>query len=119
MNVPLAVRTAVLARAGDRCERCGHTLKDPWRGYSLQHRRARGMGGSRRADTNSAVNLGALCGSATTPDGCHHWVESHPVEAAAEGWRVAQHEDPAAVPVLLHGVSLVLLTTDYGYQEAA
>lgn len=91
------VRAAILDRAGGQCERCGRSL-DPYF-YSLQHRRARGMGGSRRRDTNSPVNLVALCGSATTPGGCHQWVEAHPDYAIVDGWRVPQGIDPVGSPV--------------------
>lgn len=90
------VRNLVLERAEGRCERCGKKL-DPFF-YSLQHRRARGMGGSRLSNTNTPANLGALCGTATT--GCHGFVESHPRLAANVGWRVAQEKDPADFPVL-------------------
>jgi hypothetical protein len=90
------VRKLVLERAEGLCERCGKKLDSFL--YSLQHRRARGMGGSRRTNTNTPTNLGALCGSATT--GCHGFVESHPRLAADEGWRVPQRKDPADVPVL-------------------
>jgi hypothetical protein len=93
------VRETVLDRADQMCERCGKYL-DPFF-YSLQHRRARGMGSSRRPDTNSPANLIALCGSATTPGGCHQWVESHPDEARAEGMRIGQRENPLEVPVKL------------------
>lgn len=114
MSPPTPVRAAVLARARFRCERCGESLIGPL-GYSLQHRRARGMGGSKRPDTDGPTNLAALDGSATT--GCHGWVESHPAQALYEGWRVPQGTDPAEVPVLLLGERRVLLTSNYGYEE--
>lgn len=88
----------VWQRDQGRCVRCGRPAVGEW---SIQHRRARGMGGTRRPDANSAANLVVLCGSATT--GCHGWVESHPTEAARWGYRVAQNQDPAQVAVWWHG----------------
>ncbi len=108
-------RLLVLERANYRCERCGRTVIAAL--YSLQHRRARGMGGSRRKDTDTAVNAGVLCGSATSPDGCHYAVEANPMMARDEGWRVAQHEDPAAIPVRLYTGQLVYFTSDGGYMD--
>jgi len=64
---------------------------------TIQHRRARGMGGSSKASTSSPANGLLLCGSGTT--GCHGWTESHPAEAAFLGWRVTQFDDPTHVPV--------------------
>lgn len=83
-------RAVVLQRAEGRCERCGIPLDGFF--YSIQHRRARGMGGSKLPGTNLPGNLVALCGSATT--GCHGWTESHPTEAWVVGLRVGQSEDP-------------------------
>lgn len=90
-----AVRNLVWERDGGVCVRCGVPVHGV---YSLQHRRARGMGGTRRGDANSPANLILMCGSATT--GCHGWVESHPGEAARYGYRITQTTDPAAAPVL-------------------
>jgi hypothetical protein len=93
-----ATTQAILDRDGC-CVRCGGALNGE-RGwdYSIQHRRARGMGGSLLPDTNAPQNGIALCGSATT--GCHGWVESNPVEAReAGGWAIRQTDDPLLVPV--------------------
>lgn len=93
------VRDLVWERDGGACAWCGMTV---YRGdHSLQHRRARGMGGTRRWDANSPANLVLVCGSATT--GCHGHIEAHPGEAARRGFRVSQHADPAEVPVLYAG----------------
>ncbi len=106
-----AIVDAILERDGHCCVRCGGALHGQ-RGldYSIQHRRARGMGGSRRPDTNSVQNGLAMCGSGTT--GCHGWVESHRHEALSCGWAVDQSADPLKVPVVhfLHGIhTLVFL----------
>lgn len=113
MSVPPAVRKAVIARAGNRCELGGEWVDVENGYYSLQHRRARGSGGSKAADTNTAVNLVLLCGSATT--GHHGWVESHPLEALEDGWRVYQGQDPAAIPIRHWEHGPVLLNDQYGY----
>ena len=98
-------------RAENCCERCGDPL-DPFY-YSLQHRRARQMGGTKRPDT--ASNLAALCGSATT--GCHQWVESHPDAAILDGWRVPSWDDPALVPIRHWELGLVYLAGDGRYTD--
>jgi len=108
------VRDAVLRRSANRCERCGLHLGAAV-AYSLQHRRARGMGGTSAADADSVVNLAALCGTATT--GCHGWVEQHPAESLAGGWRVRQGDDPGRVPVVHWELGLVFLTADSAYRE--
>lgn len=105
--------TVALVVERDRgcCARCGQHVAGGVRGldFSIQHRRARGAGGTRREDTNSPAALILLCGSATT--GCHLHVESHRVEAREFGWAVRQSDDPASMPVLhaVHG-GWVLLT---------
>lgn len=89
---------AILERDGYSCARCSGAL---WgeRGfdYSIQHRRARGAGGTQRPDTNAIHNGIALCGSGTT--GCHGWVEGHRTEAEDNGWAVDQNGDPLKVAV--------------------
>lgn len=105
----LATVRLVWERDGGRCVRCGRQLAGT-RGvdFSLQHRRARGAGGSSRPDTNQPQNLVLLDGSATT--GCHGWVEQHRTEARQHGWAIRQTDNPLLVPVqhAVHG--LVYLT---------
>lgn len=101
-----ATTEAILERDGWSCGRCGGALHGV-RGfdYSIQHRRARGMGGTDRPDTNAPQNGLALCGSATSAGGCHQHVEAHPEEAEQDGYRVPQDGDPLMFPVVhaLHG----------------
>lgn len=105
MTGPTAkVRALVVERDEGRCVRCCRPLFNldsgsPVHQYSLQHRRARGMGGSKAADTNAPQNLILVCGSATSPDGCHYRMESRPSYASEHGWRVGQWENPLDVPV--------------------
>ncbi len=94
-----AVRNMVWERDRGACAWCGGPVVEG--DHSLQHRRARGMGGTRRADANSPANLVLVHGSATT--GCHGHIEAHPGEAARRGFRLGQLADPADVPVLYAG----------------
>lgn len=107
-----AVAAAIVARAGQRCERCGVSCTG-YRGtdWSIQHRKARGMGGTtREVSTSDGV---VLCGSATT--GCHGWVESHPTESAVDGWRLGQWGDPADVPIKHYVYGWCLLDAEACY----
>lgn len=95
------------------CARCGDPISgERGRDWSVQHRRARGAGGTVRPDTNEPQNLILLCGSATSPGGCHLAVESSKKAARPHGWAIWLNEDPAEVPVnhAVHG--WVLLTDD-------
>ena len=67
--------------------------------WSLQHRRPRGMGGTRLAEINSPANLLLLCGSATT--GCHGYVERERAAALHAGWLVPSSSDPTRDAVLI------------------
>jgi hypothetical protein len=83
--------------------------------FSFQHRKARGMGGTRRKVTLADGVL--ACGSATT--GCHGRMESYPDWARSRGYRVTQWQDPLLVPVWVHGRGEVLLTDDGMYVGVA
>ena len=95
-------RMQALKRDDGRCVRCGEIVADPDSGaplidWSLQHRRARGMGGSKDPVTNSLENLITLCGSATT--GCHGDVETNRESGRRFGYAVPQWRDPGVMPV--------------------
>ena len=96
-----AVRDTILARAKDGCELCFFSHPQ-----QLHHRRPRGAGGSKAADTNTPANALAICAA------CHLMVESHRELALEYGWLVRQGHDPASVPVLRHGSDWVLLNND-------
>lgn len=108
MAVTAAVRRQVIERDGNRCQWCGRHVQTDAGWYSLQHRRARGMGGSRRASTDAPANLVLVCGTGTTE--CHGYIEAHPGEAAARGFRVSSSTDPARVPILDYSGKLLDLT---------
>ncbi|MGF3056187.1 hypothetical protein [Microbacterium sp. YY-01] len=80
------------------CQWCGGAVRIDWGEYSIQHRRARGMGGSRLKDTGQPQNGVLVHGSATT--GCHSEIERNPTKAAERGFRVAQYKNPAAIPIV-------------------
>lgn len=96
------VRLAVIRRDGGRCVICGALVADPESGepyaqFSLQHRRARGMGGTHHPIANDPVNLILLDGTGTT--GCHGRVESERDWGRLMGYAVPQWRNPAEVPV--------------------
>lgn len=104
----------VLERDGWSCTRCGGpTSGERGRGWSIQHRRPRGMGGTRRVDANSPANLLTVCGSGTT--GCHGVMETDRHVALEHGWLIPQTADPLREPVVLGSGRIVWLTADGQY----
>lgn len=99
------LRRQVFARAGGECECCGDRLRQVWEAH---HRKFRSRGGQ-----DSIVNLAALCLL------CHRRIHNHDVWATEHGYSVPSTEDPASVPMALHGVLFRLLTADGGYLEVA
>ena len=85
------VRGLVNKRSGGVCERCG--IKPA---TNIHHRRARGMGGTRR-DIHSAEWLLHLCGTGTT--GCHGYIEAHPEISYSKGWTLRQNRRARDTPV--------------------
>lgn len=103
---------AVVQMVGERdnwqCFRCGTSCTgERGRDWSVQHRRARGMGGTNRPDTNLPQNLILLCGSAST--GCHGQVEMRSRGDADHGWSIKQSANPLRIPVLHWRHGLVFL----------
>jgi 5-methylcytosine-specific restriction protein A len=98
---PLKVRVLIIERAQGMCERCGEAKP----GMQVHHRRPRGMGGSRREDTNRASNGLYLCAD------CHAWVESYRTEARLHGLLLTQSEYPPDRFVQRRG-DVVRLTDD-------
>lgn len=89
-----AVKEIVTGRSNGMCEICGDQP-----GAEFHHRRARGMGGSRRTDTNTPANCLLLCGG----DGCHRMIESNRTVARVMGWLVPQGWAPADAKVIYRG----------------
>jgi hypothetical protein len=114
---PPAVRDMIWEREQHHCAACGRLLASTdW--HSLQHRRARGMGGTRRVESAQATNGLLVCGSATSRGGCHLAIESHPAWALSKGYRVGQTRDPATIPVWIHNTGWMYLTVEGGYVPA-
>lgn len=108
------VRAEVARRDGGMCVVCGLQVVDPeslapWANWSLQHRVARGMGGSKAPGINGPVNLITVCGDGTS--GCHGRIESQRDWARRLGYAVPQWQGPATVPVLhrVHGWAWIRL----------
>lgn len=92
---PRAVRDTIAHRDQWRCVRCGADITiGP---ASVQHRRPRGMGGTRDPLVSAPSNGILLCGTGTT--GCHGWVETHREAAHEQGWSIPWWTNPLAVPV--------------------
>ena len=99
-----AARRIVLERDQNTCQRCGANVL--YRLASVQHRIARGAGGSAADRVWSPANLALLCGSATTPDSCHNLVENEDRELGKrERWVLPMNNpsiNPALEPVLTY-----------------
>jgi hypothetical protein len=110
------VRGLVLVRDNWQCVGCGKPAGGAFTWWSLQHRKARGVGGD-----NSPCNLLVLCGSATSA-GCHRLCEDRDREAHERGLWLRSDEDPALVPVMVFsedgsGVTAWLLPDGtYGFE---
>lgn len=87
-NPARTVIRQVRDRDGWACVVCSGT-----NGLQTHHRRTRGMGGTRRPDTNEPQNLITVCHV------CHHRIEMNRADSYRHGLLVHQSEDPAAVPV--------------------
>jgi hypothetical protein len=119
----LRVKAIVDERDNWTCAACGESV---WgRPYSRQHRVARGMGGTSNPRVNAPSNLVLLCGSATSPGGCHllceqrdermselgFWLHSwqrpqlEPVAHALHGWVYLLDEEPWVMPAETDGVA--------------
>src|SRR5215475_530537 len=87
-------RAAVIIRDGYRCARCGQACGPGTSApYSIQHRKARGVGGG-----NEMSNLILLCGTGTT--GCHGQCELRRGAEAWGGYWLPSYVDPRSYPVL-------------------
>lgn len=93
-------KAVVAERALWRCEVCGCSLMFCPVGYSFHHRRLRGMGGSKRADTHAPQNLLLLCGSGTT--GCHGFAHHNRAFASDHGTIISRSVDPLEQPVHMY-----------------
>lgn len=110
----LTTRTKVFMRAKGLCEICSKPLNQSW-GVSIHHRRPRGMGGTKRTNTNNLSNLVALCGTGTT--GCHGWIESHREDAYERGYIIKSSVEDLESVIFEHGTFGKCLLKDDGSVE--
>lgn len=96
-----SVRFAVWDRAKGACESCGMNVAR--RPRSIQHRVARGMGGTSDPEANAMPNLTLLCGTATTPGSCHARCEARDPDMHERGFWLYSWENPAEVPIMAAG----------------
>jgi hypothetical protein len=98
-----STRELTLERDDYTCACCGNSIYG--RQYSLQHRLARGMGGTSDPAANRPSNLITLCGSATSPGGCHLACEERAARLNGLGFWLKNHQRPRLEPVAhaIHG----------------
>lgn len=101
-------RLLMWLRWGGLCVVCGLPL--PRRGWTAQHRRARGTGG-----THDPVAASVANGLAVHELPCHRLIEDHPAYAEQMGWRVPQGGDPLGTAVTDWDGRVLRLTADGGH----
>jgi 5-methylcytosine-specific restriction endonuclease McrA len=104
VDIPAAVRQAVYERDNRQCVGCGVSISGGW--YSIQHRMARGTGG-----TNALSNLVLLCGSATSP-GCHRQCEDRLTTMRERGLWVPSWGNPVETPITAWDGRVIYLADD-------
>lgn len=92
MKFSTRTREIIRNRANGYCEVCGMALRI----YAqIHHRRPRGMGGTRQADSASPAN------GLYVHQKCHDTIERNRATGLRKGWLVRQGDDPAQIPVQL------------------
>lgn len=93
----LHVKAIVDERDDWHCACCGTSV---WgRPYSRQHRVARGMGGTSDPRLSAPSNIVLLCGSATSPGGCHLLCEQRDERMHELGFWLKNSQRPWLEPV--------------------
>lgn len=103
-------RALVVEREVWACGSCGHPIDvGP---YSIQHRVARRSGGTSDPAANSPANLILLCGSATSPGGCHLLAEQRDALMNLRGFWLKPGQKPEDTPVDHFAYGWVFLESD-------
>lgn len=105
---PPEVKATIRSRAQNLCEICGQHTSD----LTAHHRRLKGMGGTRRPESQ-AVSAGIWVCALD-----HHRIHAHPQHSYEMGWLVKQSADPALIAVLRRE-RWVLLQDDGSFIEEA
>lgn len=101
---PPGVRELVSARSRDICE-VQHLCHGD-QATEIHHRRGRGMGSTRRPETNQAANALHLCSSD------HLFITDYPGFALKKGWTVRQSHSPLTTPLLYRDGSWRILDNE-------
>lgn len=117
------VKMAVRVRAGNGdaeqacCESCGIWLGRY--GGEIQHRKARGMGGTLLGLIDSIVNASLLCGSGAMRTGCHGLCEDRDEGMNGRGFWLKSGQDPVTESIRhgSRGKVYLLLNGTYGSPE--
>lgn len=91
----MVVRGIIRERSGGLCE--VQVACEGIAAVQQHHRRTRGMGSTKRPESNLPANGLHIC----VP--CHVHIGAHPSQAYGAGWLVRQSSEPALVPVLYRG----------------
>jgi hypothetical protein len=98
-EAPARARRLVFARAFGFCESCGVSVIG--RPYSIRPRVEQGAGAASRPGAGAVWNLSLLCGSATSPGGCHRLCEQRDQDMHDRGMWLRSWENPRLVPLWL------------------
>jgi len=103
--VDKALRALTYERSKGWCEACGLPISED--DFDWSHRLSKAHGGKYEIQNGMAVH-----------SKCHHeQIESQPYTARLKGWRVPSQGNPAEVPILLYGKSLIFLEPDGSYRK--
>lgn len=108
----------IVTRDRGMCAWCGGVVTGArGSGWSIHHRRPRGMGGSRKLWIGQAANGVVVHGHGTV--GCHHRIEANRERATAAGFLIPMGVATAENTVINHAVlGRVLLQNDGSYVRA-
>lgn len=108
------LRDQLWIRSKGLCEVSGIPLD--YDTFDAHHRRPKGMGGDRRPDTNTLVNLLAL--DPQVHNGGPKSVHGNRPRSEVGGWLIPKRiDDAGSVPVMLHDGRIVQLATSIDIED--